>query len=204
MKWSEILFALRHLLNLSALLPKGDRRSIVYDEWISCQGLNPQEARIQLEQNRKAFGKYKLEFGKTETSYLALPQCALFIREKLYHISVMYKDAPDGPFQVASKIAARGAVPKTRMQKYGLEEFVRMAQLNLTRRGAKPKKVRKIISLRSRNFNLFQLKSKRHESFVFSRKRHLTSDGNSRPLNFYRNAKLDRIDARKRRQITPN
>ena len=157
-KWSEILFALRHLLNLSGLIPRGDRRSIVYEEWISDQGLSAEEAQTQLEQNRKAFGKYKLEFGKTDTAYLALPQCALFIREKLYHISVMYKDNPDGAFQIASKIAARGSVPKTRMQKYGLEDFLRMSRLDLTRRGAQPKKVRRIITLRSRNFNLFQLK----------------------------------------------
>ena len=88
-----------------------------------------------------------------------------------------------------------------------MDDFIRMSAIPLTDPQARLGQVTDIISLRSRHFNLFEISSTRAESYSFTRKRFLTSDGNSLPFYYYKNDWLDRKDcaerkrARKRRNV---
>ena len=213
-------------MNLSSLAPYEGRRSLVFEDFIEYEGLSPNDALSELRANKLEFGKFKFEFCKVENSFLALPVGACFLREKVrlsvaiplffssrhqrfhsifvilqvYNIAVLFQTSAEGPLQVTSKVAARGGVPRKRMATYAMDDFIRMSAVPLTSPRARLGQVTDIISLRSRHFNLFEISSTRAESFSFTRKRFLTSDGNSTPFHYYRNDELNRKDCIKRKR----
>lgn len=125
---------------------------------------------------------------------------SIFVILQVYNIAVLFQTSAEGPLQVTSKVAARGGVPRKRMATYAMDDFIRMSAVPLTSPRARLGQVTDIISLRSRHFNLFEISSTRAESFSFTRKRFLTSDGNSTPFHYYRNDELNRKDCIKRKR----
>jgi hypothetical protein len=184
---SEILLALKDIMDLSGYVPRDGKSSLVFQELMQSWGGTEDELRAELMQNCNRPGSYKPEFPFA-TEYIALPCHFIALREKAYFMQIMHQKCPGDRMALDGKLAARCGVPKSRMLKYSLEDFLRMS------RAERVTYATELTSLRSKQFKLYQLTLTRAEPTTFTRKRFVLSTGESTPFNYYKNQGLNALD----------
>ena len=122
------------------------------------------------------------------SAYYALPQSIIIVREKCYLVQCHYQSSPEAPVVYDEKKANRSGVTRARLQHYSEKEYEAMAT------GSSLTEAHGLATLRSKNFEMFQISYSRHDSHRFSKKRRVYSTGISTPHGFYLNQILDDAD----------
>ena len=80
-----------------------------------------------------------------------------------------------------------------------MDDFIRMAKVFSKKGLYDIKNATNLVSLRSKRFSMYQIVSDKKETFPWSRKRYLLSDGTSYPYQHHENNERDEIDRKKLR-----
>ena len=191
LRLSDVLYALRNTVDLSSYIPPSDgsRRSLVFEELMEAYPeMNQDELRAEMRQCEGRCGVYFTPEYPRSSAFIAIPSDFLSLREKVYHLNVVYKEDEGSEMVSDSKIAARCGVKRTRMSRYTLEDFLRMSQQR------KLNYVSNLVCFRSKQYDMHRITLKRCEPTIFSRKKFILSNGSSYPHGFYLNATLDAAD----------
>ena len=141
----------------------------------------------ELKNNFNKAGIFKVESPHLNSMFQSLVVAILYVREKAYALKVLFKKCSDSGWEFGFKIAAKGAIPRARVSKYTYKDFSRMCDTRTP-----PVYAENLYALRRKAFELFQVRFKRKELTIFSRKRFLKRAGQaSVPFHYYKSLRAD-------------
>ena len=121
-------------------------------------------------------------------AFMALPRSIYFVREKSYMLVSSYQVTAHGPLLSDQKAANRGGVTKERLKNYTTQDYSAMCNSKSI------KEVSGLVSIKSKNFDVFLTTYRRNDSYPWSRKRRIYSNGTSTPFYFFLNDFMNNAD----------